>query len=1008
MRKKLICVTCFVLVSSLTVSATADLVVHYRLDETGGTIAADSSGNGFDGTINGNTTWVTGIIGGALQFPGGSNVTLPADRIGLTSDIGSVAFWMNADVPSDIYTMFWAGDNTTGTGFGPENEMHVHLESANQYWQGGELSFFVFANPNIHIHSDPTKGAPGTAPVNPILLGDLQWHHIAATWGDGYARIYIDGDLISEAAYTSGGYDLTHIYLGQMAAANRTYVGKLDDVQIYDNALTETEVALAMEGGGTVGPATDPNPEDGDTDIARDNVILSWTPGPFAATHNVYLGMVEDDVNDADTSSPLLVGPALNEIGFNAGRLDYGKKYFWRVDEVNALPDNTVFKGPVWSFTVEDYAIPIAGENIIATASSQSEDQGPENTINGSGLVNDLHSIEVKDMWLTSPADTGPYWIQYEFDKLYSLDEMVVWNYNGESVVAGLGLRDVTIEYSIDGEDWTQLNGAYEFPMAPGTNGYASDFTVDFGEVAAKFVKINATSNWFPDFPWFGLSEVRFMAIPVSARKPSPKSETPDVAINATLSWRAGREAAEHNVYISMDQLAVLNGTAPVVSVGQASYGPLSLDLGSDYFWRVDEVNNTEATPLWQGDTWSFSTKDYLVVDDFESYNEDSNLVYATWSDGYENPEVNGSAMGYISGASLETDTVHDGKQSVPLMYDNSVASLSEVTLNPSDLPIGRDWTKGGATALVLWFYGDPNNAATEQMYVKVSGAKVVYEGDPGSITAQRWNLWIINLTSLGISQNNVTTLTIGFERTGATGGSGKVLIDDIRLYKTPPPIVEPVDPGTASLTHSYTFEDGTANDSVGTADGTLVGDATVRGGLLVVDGDGDWMEMPGDVIAINTYSELTLELQAAQSVDNPFSMTASLGGTWDNGYGMDYIFIATGRGDQMNRGAIANTPDNSEPWNDEVGISSPELNDGVKHHYVLTVTAEELAYYVDGVLIGTAPMGDTTIGGLSNDYVYLGKGVYSVDGTMNCSIDEFNIYNRALSEAEVLYLAIH
>ena len=308
----------------------------------------------------------------------------------------------------------------------------------------------------------------------------------------------------------------------------------------------------------------------------------------------------------------------------------------------------------------------------------------------------------------------------------------------------------------------------------------------------------------------------------------------------------------------------------------------------------------------------------------------------------------------------------------------------------------------------MLWFYGDPNNAATEQMYVKVNGAKKVYDGDPGSITAQRWNLWVIDLTSLGISQNNITTFTIGFERTGATGGSGTVLIDDIRLYKMPPPSIEPVDPGTANLTHSYTFDNGTANDSVGTADGTLVGDAMVTGGLLVVDGDGDWMEIPGDVVAINTYSELTLELQVTQSVDNPFSMTASFGGTWDNGFGKDYIFIATGRGDQMNRGAIANTPDQDSPWADEVGVSSPELNDGIEHQYVLTITAAELAYYVDGVLIGTAPMGDTTIAGISNDFVYLGKGVYSVDGTMNCSIDEFNIYDRALSEAEVLYLAIH
>jgi len=206
-----------------------------------------------------------------------------------------------------------------------------------------------------------------------------------------------------------------------------------------------------------------------------------------------------------------------------------------------------------------------------------------------------------------------------------------------------------------------------------------------------------------------------------------------------------------------------------------------------------------------------------------------------------------------------------------------------------------------------------------------------------------------------------------------------------------------PIDP-----VHSYTFQDGTGSDSVGEADGVLVGDAAIVDGSLVVDGDGDWMEMPGDVIAINTYSAVTLELWSTQSVDNAFSMTASFGGTWDNGMGKDYICICTGRGDQMNRGSIANTPDEVNPWEDEVGVSSPELNDGIEHHYVLTITTAELAYYVDGVLIGTAPLGDTTISGLSNDFVYLGKGIYGVDPTMNCSISEFNIYDAAMSEEQI------
>lgn len=61
--------------------------------------------------------------------------------------------------------------------------------------------------------------------------------------------------------------------------------------------------------------------------------------------------------------------------------------------------------------------------------------------------------------------------------------------------------------------------------------------------------------------PQCGLSEVRFSYIPVSAREPNPASGAKDVSVNATLGWRAGREAAKHNVYLSTDQQAVIDGT---------------------------------------------------------------------------------------------------------------------------------------------------------------------------------------------------------------------------------------------------------------------------------------------------------------------------------------------------------------------------------------------------------------------------------------------------------------
>jgi hypothetical protein len=168
-------------------------------------------------------------------------------------------------------------------------------------------------------------------------------------------------------------------------------------------------------------------------------------------------------------------------------------------------------------------------------------------------------------MWLSSPIDAGPAWVQYEFDKIYGLHEMWVWNQNQAiETTIGYGFKDVTIEYSVDGIDYVMLGTGHEFAQGPGTPAYAHNTTVDFGGVAAKYVKLTTNSNWVGLVHQFGLSEVRFFRIPVRPRELSPESGATDVSVDVTLSWRAGRETAEHNVYLSTDEQAVIDGTAPV------------------------------------------------------------------------------------------------------------------------------------------------------------------------------------------------------------------------------------------------------------------------------------------------------------------------------------------------------------------------------------------------------------------------------------------------------------
>jgi hypothetical protein len=563
------------------------------------------------------------------------------------------------------------------------------------------------------------------------------------------------------------------------------------------------------------------NPANGAGDVPRD-VVLSWVPGAYADKHDVYFGTSFADVNAASRTNPLGVLVKQNHdsntydpLGFaqggSAGLLEFSQTYYWRVDEINAPPDYTPYRGSIWSFTAEPFVYLI--QNITAMASSSEAGKGAENTVNGSGLdAADLHSTASNAMWLSSSTGPQPTQIQYQFDQTYKLHQMWVWNYNAEGMNVAYGIQDARIEYSTNGTDWKVL-GDVKFPRAPGSVGYAHDTTIDFGGLEAKYVRITANSNWSGGMVnQYGLSEVRFLYIPVRPREPKPASGATDVAPDVVLNWRAGREAASHQVYLSANRKAVENGTALVATVSQSSYTPGPLALGKTYYWKIAEVNQAASPTLWEGDLWSFSTVQYLVVDDFESYTDDvGNRVFQTWKDGFGYTEPapgyggngTGSAIGNASTPFMESSIVHDGTQSVPFGYNNTGAG-GKVRYSETERTwaVPQDWTRNGVKALTLWFYGDPNNSA-EPLYAAVQDSlgkiKVVVHENPGAVQLSGWQEWNIDLKQFaiaGVSLASIKTMYIGVgnRTTPQAGGTGTMYFDDIRLYppRCRPAVVKP------------------------------------------------------------------------------------------------------------------------------------------------------------------------------------------------------------------------
>ncbi len=194
---------------------------------------------------------------------------------------------------------------------------------------------------------------------------------------------------------------------------------------------------------------------------------------------------------------------------------------------------------------------------------------------------------------------------------------------------------------------------------------------------------------------------------------PKPGNSQTEVPLDAALSWRAGTYADTHDVYFGtvFEDVNQASRDNWQDALARQDYEdttyilPELLDFGQRYYWRVDEVNAPPDSTIYKGNVWSFTTLNFLVVDDFEDYNDYSpDVIYESWLDGWEN-EANGSVVGYADPPAAEQDIIHGGDQSMPFFYDNNMKySEAERTLSGAEM----DWTREGVETLSLWFKGYP------------------------------------------------------------------------------------------------------------------------------------------------------------------------------------------------------------------------------------------------------------------------------------------------------------
>ena len=721
MCRKLMYSVSFFLVLSLilTNTASAELVGWWKLDDGSGSIAFDSSGNGNDGTLEGNPQWVEGQLGGALEGDGtGDYIRVPhSDSLDI-SDAVTVALWVYGGIPPDQVICKGSGGGAWVASYS------FRIDDNASYAR--QINF----RGRVGTNADAINSA------SPIPQDE--WTHIAITFDvsaqGNNQKIFINGQLDAESRSENPLSTNTDDLLIGADAYGTTrwhWQGVLDDIRIYNQALPEGQIQSIMLGGGASYPlASRPTPVDGDMHFDT-WVNLSWNSGDSAVSHDVYLGENFDDVS-AGAESTFQGNQTANFIVAGFPGFAYpdglvpGTTYYWRIDEVNDTEPNSPWKGDVWSFM-----------------------------------------IPPKTAYSPDPADTA---------------EGIVLN-TKLSWTIGFGAKLHTVYFGDNFEDVNnaaggQSQGAASYDPGPLELAKTYYWRVD------EFDIIDTYKGNIWSFTTEG-----------AVGSPEPAKKAVDVTQTPILTWVPGVFAASHEVYFGSDAEAVTNAdtSSPEYkgsgNLGSESYEPGPLEWNTTYYWRIDEVNNANADSPWTGPLWSFTTANFLIVDDFESYNDlnegepGSNRIYLAWVDGFDNPSANGSVVGNANPPFAEQTIVHGGLQSMPMSYDNSVGK-SEATLT---LTSTRDWTVNSVNKLTIWFRGESGNTA-ETLYVALNGNARVDHDNPDTITTTRWTAWDIDLQTFadqGVNLADINSITLGLS--SVSGGTGLMYFDDIRLYAPAP-----------------------------------------------------------------------------------------------------------------------------------------------------------------------------------------------------------------------------
>jgi len=583
--------------------------------------------------------------------------------------------------------------------------------------------------------------------------------------------------------------------------------------------------------------AYNPSPPDGAKFVGLDTTF-SWTAGYLAALHTVYFGDSFDDVNSAVGKPPLTTttynpGPLENDKTyywrvdeFDGSITHKGEVWslttrpeipitdpnlvgWWKLDEGmgNTVLDwsghdnhGTLVNGPIWVEGNDGSALHFDGINDYVDLGTPAELYIPDNytytawfrvgrDINGDSGPQYLLCIGSRSDLVFGVEDAvgvnGDLSLHY-YDTAPSFHAVgvgkTVWSSGDWHMVAGT--KDSTAGHKIylDGE----LKNS-------DTN------TNDDNYATTRMISIGARAWTGHQFYNGDIDEVRIYNRTLTqeeiqnvmrgdllvAWNPSPANGAmPNIDDALPISWSPGDTASQHDVYFGTDKDTVENADTTTADIyrgrqnGTSYTPPEGVEWGGGpYYWRIDEYNTDGS--ISKGRIWRFSVADYILVDDFESYDAADNQIWYSWHDGlgYGAPGTANYYAGNGTGAAVGDETtpsymeetiVHSGSKSMPVAYDNNKQGYSKYSEVELTLTTPRNWAANDLAELSLWFRGYP---ASTGSFVEGPVGTYTMTGSGADIwgTSDQFHFAFKSLTGAGsiIAKVNSVENTNGWAKAG-------------------------------------------------------------------------------------------------------------------------------------------------------------------------------------------------------------------------------------------------